>query len=58
MLVWRQQVLRGRGGLECFFRPAGAGSFIFPTHGLRRGLYSCAATRLRHSENFTNIEQA
>jgi hypothetical protein len=30
-----------------FFRPAGAcNSFLLPTHGLRRGLHSCAASRL------------
>ena len=30
-----------------FLRPFGAGQFRFgPSHGLRRGLYSCAASRL------------
>ena len=34
----------------CFFRPFGAGSLLSrATHGLRRGLHSCAASRLGSS---------
>jgi hypothetical protein len=29
-----------------FFRPDGARTFRIATHGLRRGLHSCAASRL------------
>jgi len=33
---------------ELFLRPSGAGySFLAVTHGLRLGLHSCAASRLR-----------
>src|SRR6202521_6106562 len=28
------------------FAPLGLGGFLLPTHGLRRGLYSCAASQL------------
>jgi len=31
---------------ELLFRPDGAGSFPHCTHGLRRGLYSVASSRL------------
>ena len=35
-------------GNECLsFAPSGLGLFCFPTHGLRRGLHSFAASRLR-----------
>ena len=36
--------------LELFFRPFGADSFPTLTHGLRRGLHSCTASR------FVNLE--
>jgi hypothetical protein len=31
---------------DLFFRPFGAGQFADLTHGLRRGLHSCAAPQL------------
>jgi len=39
-------------GWELLFRPSGAGSFSNCTHGLRRGLYSIAALRLRWGQAF------
>jgi hypothetical protein len=35
-----------KGAIGVFFRPYGAGSDSKESHGLRRGLYSCAASRL------------
>jgi hypothetical protein len=35
---------------KLFFRPVGAGSFPFVSHGWRRGLHSCATSRLVHGK--------
>ena len=46
----------GRGVRQVFFRPFGAGPFFSAfTHGLRRGLHSCAASRLIDCQRWEDV---